>query len=173
MGQTLTNLEYQIRMATPEDAAVIAHHRAAMFRDMGSINDDEAAKLEAEVFPHLRQMLADCRYAGWLIGHSGKVVAGGGVLIRQELPRPGILEGGASAHIVNVYTEPAHRRRGLARKLMQAILDWCEAHRFVTVTLSASDEGRPLYESLGFQPTNTMSLSNSLSSGLFRWRNEE
>jgi GNAT superfamily N-acetyltransferase len=155
MSQALTNSEYQIRMATLEDAAVIACHRAAMFRDMGSINDEEAAKLEAEVFPHLRQMLADWRYTGWLIEHGGKVIAGGGVLIRQELPRPGILEGGAAAHVVNVYTEPAHRHRGLARELMRTILDWCEQH-CVVVTLAASDEGRPLYESLGFVQMNQM-----------------
>jgi GNAT superfamily N-acetyltransferase len=143
-------------MALPEDAAIIAHHRAAMFRDMGSINDEEAAKLEAEVLPHLRQMLADWRYAGWLIEDSAKVVAGGGVLIRQELPRPKILEGGAAAHVVNVYTEPAHRRRGLGRKLMQAIFDWCEQHGIVVITLAASDAGRPLYESLGFVQMNQM-----------------
>ncbi len=143
-------------MASPEDAAIIAHHRAAMFRDMGSINEQEAAKLEAEVLPHLRQMLADWRYAGWLIDHSGKVIAGGGVLIRQELPRPGILEGGAAAHVVNVYTEPPHRRRGLARELMQAILGWREQQTIVVVTLAASDEGRPLYERLGFVQMNQM-----------------
>lgn len=167
------NKEYRIRMATPEDAAVIAHHRASMFRDMGDVNDAEAVKLEAESLPHLRQMLAEHRYAGWLFEFDGEVVAGGGILIRQELPRPGILEGGAAAHIVNVYTQPSHRRRGMARKLMQAILDWCKAHRFVTVTLAASDEGRPLYESLGFQATNTMSLSKLSANGLFQWRNEK
>lgn len=156
MGETLTNLDYQFRPATPEDAAIIAHHRAAMFRDMGSINDEEAAKLEAEVFPHIRQMLADWRYAGWLVEHRGKVIAGGGVLIRQELPRPGILEGGAAAHVVNVYTEPAHRRRGLARELMQTILDWCEQQHIVVVTVAASDAGRPLYERLGFVQMNQM-----------------
>ena len=32
-------------------------------------------------------------------------------------------------------------------------------HKFDHVTLSASDEGRPLYESLGFTTTSEMSLS--------------
>ena len=97
------NAEYRIRNATPDDAAVIAHHRAAMFRDMNSINGEEAGKLESEVLSHLRLMLADWRYPGWLVEYNGNVVAGAGVLINQVLPRPGILEGGAGARTSSMF----------------------------------------------------------------------
>ena len=40
-------MEYRIRTATAEDAAVIAHHRVAMFRDMGILDGTDAAALEA------------------------------------------------------------------------------------------------------------------------------
>ena len=60
--------------------------------------------------------------------------------------------------IVNVYTEPAYRRRGLARRLMIAMLDWLRQQGYGTVSLHASDYGRPLYESLGFKVTNEMRL---------------
>lgn len=151
--------EIQIRRAKPDDADIIARHRSAMFRDMGDINGDEATKLESEAITHLRLMLACRGYVGWLAESNGKVVAGGGALIRQELPRPGILSGGATAHIVNIYTEASHRRRGLARKIMLTILDWCERNHIATVTLAASEEGRPLYESLGFVSTTNMRWS--------------
>jgi hypothetical protein len=42
---------------------------------------------------------------------------------------------------------------------MRTMLDWCIAHQIDHITLSASDEGRPLYESLGFSTTSEMSLS--------------
>jgi GNAT superfamily N-acetyltransferase len=60
--------------------------------------------------------------------------------------------------VLNVYTEPQHRRQGLARKLMLVVLDWCRANRVRPVILHSSDEGRPLYESLGFRPTSEMRL---------------
>lgn len=148
--------EYRIRMATPDDAALIARHRAAMFRDMSEVNDAEAARLEAAAFVHLRQMLADRRYVGWLVECGGAVVAGGGVVIGQTLPRPHVLDGGAAALVLNVYTDPEHRRRGLARQVMEAILDWCGRNHIAVVSLYASEEGRPLYERLGFVPTNEM-----------------
>jgi len=61
-------------------------------------------------------------------------------------------------NILNVYTEPEFRRRGLSRWLMQSVLDWCRANHIDLVILHASPEGRALYASLGFRPTNEMRL---------------
>jgi GNAT superfamily N-acetyltransferase len=60
--------------------------------------------------------------------------------------------------ILNVYTDPAYRRRGIARALMETMIDWCRRERFARVTLHASDDGRHLYESLGFEASNEMRL---------------
>ena len=60
------------------------------------------------------------------------------------------------ANILNVYTLPENRRMGLARKQMQASLAWCSQHGVRAVILHASDDGRRLYESLGFKSTNEL-----------------
>jgi GNAT superfamily N-acetyltransferase len=59
-------------------------------------------------------------------------------------------------NILNVYTEPAHRRQGMARPLMQVVLDWCRSNGVGAVILHASPDGRALDESLGFAATNEM-----------------
>jgi GNAT superfamily N-acetyltransferase len=150
------NSEYRTRRAVIEDAPIIARHRAAMFRDMGDVSGDDVARLESVSFVCMRQMMAERRYLGWLAERQGEVVAGGGLIISQLLPRPGAIDGGAQALIVNVYCEPEHRRRGLARALMKAMLDWCKRERIAKVVLHASQDGRSLYESLGFVQTNEM-----------------
>ena len=148
--------DYSIRQAVIDDAKVIASHRAAMFRDMGDLSGDDVARLENAAFVYMRQMMAERRYLGWLVEREGEVVAGAGMIISQLLPRPGAIEGGAQALIANVYCEPEHRRRGLARALMAAMLDWCKCARMAKVVLHASPDGHPLYESLGFVQTNEM-----------------
>jgi len=85
------------------------------------------------------------------------VVAGGGIIVltyhsSPRDPKP------QRAWIVNMYTEREYRRQGLARRLMEEMIRWCRAQRMTTVYLHASDEGRALYESLGFTPTNEMRL---------------
>lgn len=150
--------DYAIRPATVDDTATIARHRAAMFLDMGEVSVENAAILQAESEPWLARLLGNGGYKGWLCCEDTSIVAGAGVLILEIGPRPGCYLIGRAAHVVNVYTEPGHRRRGLARRLMLTILDWCSSHEMFQVTLAASREGRPLYESLGFQATNDMRL---------------
>jgi GNAT superfamily N-acetyltransferase len=151
---------YRIRQATLADAAAITHHRIGMFHDMGVLDAREAPALEAATRTYLAQALPSAAYLGWVAELDGVVVAGGGVVMRQLLPRPGSAEGGEEAYVLNVYTEPAHRRRGLARALMETILLWCHERRVSRVSLHASDEGRPLYETLGFLQTNEMRRDN-------------
>lgn len=62
------------------------------------------------------------------------------------------------AYILNVYTEPEYRGRGLATQLMQSALEFCEARHLTVITLHASPFGRPIYERMGFTQTNEMRL---------------
>lgn len=145
-----------LQRATTDDAALIAHHRRAMFTDMGNTDTARLAAMEAEFAAWVREKLARQEYLGWfLVNAAGEVVAGAGLWLMDWPPHVV----GASArrgNILNVYTHPDYRRRGLARQLMQAILEWCRANHLDTVILHASDEGRALYESLGFKATNEM-----------------
>jgi GNAT superfamily N-acetyltransferase len=50
-----------------------------------------------------------------------------------------------------VLTDPAYRRRGLARQLVQSALDYGKEVGLRSIKLDASDEGFSLYESLGFR----------------------
>jgi GNAT superfamily N-acetyltransferase len=67
---------------------------------------------------------------------------------------PGVLPGWT----LGAHRQCVHRAEsqapGLARKLMETMLEWCASHEIDQVTLAPSDEGRPLYRALGFKPAN-------------------
>jgi GNAT superfamily N-acetyltransferase len=87
------------------------------------------------------------------------VVAGGALIVQAGLPRPETIHADDEAYVLNVYTEPAHRRHGLARRLMEEMLAWCRERAVARVVLHASDDGAARYESLGFErKTNEMFL---------------
>jgi len=151
IGRKPLNEPIVIRRATVEDAVTIARHRAAMFRDMGELSPDDFDVLRKASEDWLAPRLANGEYVGWLVEQNGVVVAGGGLLLREMWPVPGCCRAGRWAHVGNVYTERNHRRRGLARAVMEAILQWCKSNAIDHVTLAASREGRPLYEFLGFE----------------------
>jgi GNAT superfamily N-acetyltransferase len=154
-----------IRRASVGDAAVIARHRVAMFSDMGSVPPlqlaDALLKLSTSA---LIAALGNDSYVGWLaLEGNNQVVAGAGVHVKPQLPR--ISEDGTSVVtaalplVVNVYTEPAWRHKGMARALMATLMQWARTERFDRLVLHASDAARPLYISLGFVPTNEMRWS--------------
>ena len=160
--------EFHIRPATPDDAAIIGWHRARMFQDMGLVPDELFESFRTKALDLLGRALASGDYFGWLVSERNapqKIIAGAGVIIREVPPFPirhkngeiTIAEG-RQGLIVNVFTEPEWRRRGLAQLLMTQIIAWSREQQLDGLVLHASVEGRGLYEKLGFVPTTEMSL---------------
>ncbi len=146
-------MSYGLRTATLADADVLVHHRVSMFTDMGEPFD--RAALESAYREWLAAMMASGSYRAWLVtADDGSVAAGGGITILPWPPSPRNL-GHRIAFVYNVYTEPAHRRHGLARLVMDAIHDWCAKEGVQTIALHASADGRPLYEGMGYLPWPT------------------
>jgi len=155
---------YRFRDARADDIEAILGQRRSMFIDMGYPADsflDETLSASREFFS---SWMADGRYRAWLVETAGgEIVGGGGVLVTAHLPSPRD-PNPLRPLIVNVYTAPAHRRRGIARRLLEIMLAWCRSRGFGSVTLYASTDGRPLYESAGFVPTNEMRLMLNVAS---------
>ena len=149
---------FQIRPATPADAERIIKHRRAMFFDMGYRDAAWLDGVAASFLPWVRQKLGTGEYLGWFAATGdGAIAAGAGLWLLDWFPNQ-LDRGSLRGYILNVYTEPDYRRRGLARRLMQITLDHCREQEIAIATLHASDEGRPLYEALGFKATNEMRM---------------
>jgi GNAT superfamily N-acetyltransferase len=148
--------EYALREAGLGDVAVLAYQRRAMFEEMGVLAAADAPGLEAAVRAFLERTLATGEFRAWVIEHGGQVVAGGGVLVRPLMPRPGHGDGEAEGLVVSMWTEPAHRHRGLGGRVLERILAACRERGVRRVALHASDAGRPLYARAGFRASNEM-----------------
>jgi GNAT superfamily N-acetyltransferase len=151
-----------IRRATSADAAVIAWHRARMFQDMGILAPESFDALRTKVEARLNDWLGSGLYLGWLAAFPkdpATVIGGAGVQLQPILPRPiqqSKISEGRQATIVNVFTEPAWRRRGVASALVKEIIAWSRTETLDRLLLHASDEGRKVYEQLGFRESNEM-----------------
>lgn len=158
-----------LRSATALDADILASQRVSMFREMSFIEPAHESALHAASAAYFATAIPAGEYVGWIGTPRGEtsVVAGAGVQFRSLLPRPtatrdGILLG-REGLVLNVYTDHAWRRRGVARFLMHTIIDWAATNGIVHLVLGASAEGRPLYEQLGFVPTREMRYTGPLA----------
>ena len=154
MSQTL---EVKIRPATVDDMPELLRQRRRMYEDMGNRDANALTAMVAATAAFLPNAMADGLFHGWLAENQGRIVGGGAVIVTPWVAHPHDL---ACRHatVLNVYTYAEFRRRGVARSVMATILDWCRSQGLATAFLHASDEGRPLYESMGFHSSNEMKL---------------
>lgn len=165
------DIEFLIRSAEVEDAAVIARHRARMFQDMGELSRETFDDFLAASQAWTERALASGEYIGWFAApqtDSAVIVAGAGVQLRQVPPHPcrpsrdGVFAKGRHAIVLNVFTEPEWRNRGVAELLMEEIIRWARAEKLDRLVLHASAQARALYERMGFVATNEMRFGEAL-----------
>jgi GNAT superfamily N-acetyltransferase len=159
-----------LRHAVADDAELLAEHRVAMFREMGSIQPQLEEPLRQTSAAYFASAIPAGEYIGWIAypDNGNSPIAGAGVQLRSLLPRPNV-EGdglllGREALVLNVYTVPSWRRRGVARYLTETIVDWAAEAGVVRLVLSASPAARPLYEKIGFASTREMAYTGTLAS---------
>jgi GNAT superfamily N-acetyltransferase len=157
--ETTLQSNYAIRLATTDDIPTIVRHRWLMFEDMNLRSFLETPNVGEAFTEWVQPRINSGEYVGFLaIDGDGAVVGGAGVWLIQWIPQVPDLST-RRAYVMNVFVEAAHRRQGLARLLVTTLLDWCREQGIYHVVLHASDKGRPLYESLGFQTTNEMRIN--------------
>lgn len=143
----------RIRQATLSDLPLLLLYRRAMAEEMDGTDEAAVNRMIAALEPYLRSAIPEGRWYSWIAepGGCGSVEIVQWVPGRQD-PTP------RRAWIHSLYVEPAFRRRGIGRQLTETITAWCREQGFEWVYLHASEQGRPLYESLGFRPSSEMRL---------------
>jgi GNAT superfamily N-acetyltransferase len=159
---------YTVRRATLADADALVHHRVRMFEDMGTLpaTGDGVEALRSAFRAWIADLMPKGTYIAWVVeaGYDDgrrEIVSGGGATIIPWPPGPRY-GGMRLAFVYNVYTEPAHRGRGLARRVMDAIHAFCRDEGIGSVALNASTFGQPLYESIGYHVTKSPMMFLSL-----------
>jgi ribosomal protein S18 acetylase RimI-like enzyme len=163
MKSQLDTGRVRIRPAAVADRATLVEFRLAMFADMAALRPRVEAVSPAEPAV-LRE--ANERWMGehfgrdfisWIAELDGQPVASVGLLWFAHPPGPAS-PGGLEAYVLNVYTRPEARRMGLAKALMEQLIEEAQSAGVRRIWLRASDEGRLLYEAMGFQTGNYLEL---------------
>jgi GNAT superfamily N-acetyltransferase len=157
-------MTYDLRPVGPEDLDLVCRHRHEMFKASGR-SDEILAPMDAPFRAWLAPKLAAGDYFGWIAEAGGAPVAGLGMMVIDWPPHPSHPTQAARGYILNVYVEPGHRGRGLAKMLMARATEEGRRRGLALMILHATAMGRPLYEQLGWAATSEMSLNLSPPAG--------
>lgn len=150
-------MSWTVRRATPDDAALLAEHRARVWREVGGW-DEAAMAAQVPVWTAwFHEALADGTYVSFVAEENAEPLASGSLLVHAAIPRPGS-PSDREGRVQSVYVVPDARRRGIARALMARIADYARGAALIGLKLHPSDDARPLYASLGFEQLDEMGL---------------
>ena len=150
-------MAWTLRTATARDLATLVRHRDAMWVEMGRVASGGRDPTSRAYGKWLLARMRRGTLTAFIAEEDGEVLASGALWLQDVQPRPGhppTMWG----YILSVYTEPRARRRGLARAIVDACIGHAKQAGCTRACLHASDEGRPLYEWLGFERTEEMWL---------------
>lgn len=142
------NLTY--KRATIEDIDILTETRIEVLREANKLSGDiDMSEVEKQSYDYYKKALCDGTHIAYLIFDGNHFVGAGGVSFFQIMPtyhNPS----GKKAYIMNVYTHPDYRRKGIAYQTLDKLV--CDAKRkgITSISLEATAMGRPLYVKYGF-----------------------
>ncbi len=163
--------ELTIRRVTssPEDIETLVQLRHAMQTELDPGEGGRAGIGPSELIEATRayftKQLSGYHFSAFFVQYGAEVVATGGLVVYDNPPGPSN-PSGTEGYIMNMYTVPAWRGHGLAKLILDRLVEHARAEGAGRVWLRASDQGRAVYERFGFHQRDSYMQ-------MFIWKQEK
>ena len=147
----------EIRIATNDDIELLMSSRLEMLKVVNNLPADY--EYSEEIVRESRDYFLNGDHVTVLAIDDGEVIGCASMSFMWIMPTFSHPTG-KRAHLMNVYTRSEYRRQGIARKMVQMLIDETWKRGATEISLDATKMGRPLYESMGFtNSTESMVLT--------------
>ena len=135
--------------ASKDDIKELVRLRIAyMIDDFGGVSDHERECMEKQLPDYFNRKLGNELIA--FIAKDDNRIVSVAYLHIIEMPANSILLNGLYGEVLNVYTEPKYRGKGLCTQLIKNLIEYGKKRGLGRVDLSATKEGYPIYKKVGF-----------------------
>ena len=114
---------------------------------------EEGATEDIDLVPTLKDYyarhMADGTFVSWIALDGDKIVGTSGMSFVEKPPYFGCPSGRIGL-LSSMFTDPAYRRKGIAKELLSRVVEEARAYGCGTVQITASNMGVLLYTSFGF-----------------------
>ncbi len=114
---------------------------------------EEGAKEDIDLTPALRDYysrhMADGTFVSWLALDGDKIIGTSGMSFVEKPPYFGCPSGKIGL-LSSMFTDPSYRRQGIAKELLDRVVNEARAYGCGIVQITASDMGVKLYTAYGF-----------------------
>ena len=145
-------MELIYRQADLSDIPLLVRTRIQVLRAVNHLEETvDLSAVAQQSQDYYCRALRDGSCIVYLVFDNGQVVGTGGISFFRVMPTYHDPTG-EKAYIMNMYTAPTHRRRGIAIHTLDLLVSAAKARGVTHISLEATDMGRPLYQAYGFVP---------------------
>lgn len=138
-------MEY--RLATTDNMELLIDLRKRLLVEEGQTVSSD---IDEELRNFFEKQLNSGQFVQWIIEEDKNVLATGGIQF-ISFPPSYSNSTGIRGYILNMYTTPESRGRGLAKQLVERIFKEAQGRNVHHIFLISSPMGKPLYKKLGFK----------------------
>jgi GNAT superfamily N-acetyltransferase len=140
----------QIREIGSNEVELLTNFRITYLTEMqGEISEEDLLKLKNELNQYFSEVIADERFFAFVAEQDGEILSFGAMVLKKvpgDFNQSSYLEG----DIINMYTVPFARKKGISALILQQILNEALRRGVSKVSLQTSKDGDKLYRKLGF-----------------------
>lgn len=139
------------RRASIDDIESLIDYRVKFLNALYSHpEDDETEVLRKSLREYFSEAISSGEFVAWLAECNGRIVGISGMTIWRMPARYGGLESGKLGYILNLYTIPEARRKGICTRLLNELIKEAKSSGLRYLHLHASEEGASVYKKAGF-----------------------
>ena len=134
------------RKLEEKDLEAFIRMRITQLREEGATEDLD---LVPALMDYYHRHMADGTFVSWLAVDDDQIVGTSGMSFVEKPPYFGCPTGRVGL-LSSMYTDPAYRRRGIAKELLRRVVEEAREYGCGSVQITASDMGVLLYTDFGF-----------------------
>ncbi len=134
------------RKLEEKDLETFIRMRITQLREEGATEDLD---LVPALMDYYHRHMADGTFVSWLAVDDDRIVGTSGMSFVEKPPYFGCPTGRVGL-LSSMYTDPAYRRRGIAKELLRHVVEEAREYGCGSVQITASDMGVLLYTDFGF-----------------------
>ena len=147
------------RRANTDDTEILVDFRMRFLNEMyDHPEDDESKILREELRRYFSKALPAHEFIAWLAEYNGKTIGTSGMVIWRIPARYGGLVSGRLGYILNMYTIPEVRNKGICTRLLQILIREAQSSGIKYLHLHASKDGMNIYKKAGFVKPSLVEL---------------
>lgn len=155
----------KVENAEIADIDLLTELRIAYLKeDLGKLDEDDIKKIRRDLPDYFRRNLNENIFC-YVIRDKEEIAACAFLLVVEKPMSPAFITG-KTGTVLNVYTNPAYRHRGYAKKIMEKLLSDAMEKELSVVELKSTEAGYHLYKSVGF-------IDDASKYHVMKWYNQQ